>query len=456
MWAALLQKLDTAKREAAEARAESKRLRGDNATTPEQLTAALQRIEKADADLKAADDAIAAYKRAEELEAIQPAAAVPGTGALPAYSSTVTVKARFEEDPKRGYKSVGEFAQSVAAAALASRTGGRIDERLAHARQAALADDGVKVGAAAPNTYQQEGHSTEGFMIPPDFRAEIWKPAFEQDDLLALVNPQPTESNTVQFWTDESTPWGAAGVVAYWLTEAGKYTATKLPTKGGELKLEKVGCLVHCTDEVLEDAPLLTSRINEAAPQAIGWTVGEAIMRGNGTGKPLGWESAACKVSVAKETSQTAATIVTKNIAKMFARLLRGPGARPLWLLNTDTVPELIELKIGNEPSWVGQDRGLQQAPNGTLLGVPVSFSEHCKSLGTTGDIQLVNLAGYAAFIKSGGTRFDSSIHLYFDYGIQSFRWTMRVGGQPLLSAAISPANGNNTKSHFVLLDTRA
>ena len=90
------------------------------------------------------------------------------------------------------------------------------------------------------------------------------------------------------------------------------------------------------------------------------------------------------------------------------------------------------------------------------LLGRPIRFSEHCKTLGTVGDIQLVDPKGYYALTKAGGIKFASSIHLYFDYGLQAFRWTIRLGGQPHLAAPVSPANGSTTKSHFVALATRA
>jgi HK97 family phage major capsid protein len=114
-------------------------------------------------------------------------------------------------------------------------------------------------------------------------------------------------------------------------------------------------------------------------------------------------------------------------------------------------------MTIGDQPVFVLPQAGIQNAPGGFLLGRPVIFSEHCKTLGDKGDLQLVDLGGgYYSTTKAGGTKFDTSIHLYFDYGVEAFRWTVRAGGQPFLSAAISPANGSSTKSHFVVLDARA
>jgi HK97 family phage major capsid protein len=444
MWAALLQKRDAAQREAGEARAESKRLRADNATTPEQLSAALQRIEKADADLQAANDNIAAYQRAEKLEAAMPA--------LPPASVGTTVRLRAEDDPRRGFSSLGSFGAVVRSSIL---MGGPADERLlmiAHIDR----DDRGPLATSAPSPLHQETHSTDGYMVPPEFRREIWTPAFAADPLLDLISPSPTESNAVVMYVDETTPWGGAGIVAYWVAEGAPITATKSGTKARQVPLHKVAALVHCTDETLADIPLLNQRLSELAPQAIAWEVVEAYVRGSGTGKPLGWESAPALVTVGKETSQPAKTINTKNLGKMYGRMYRGPGAKPLFLAKPSTMPELLELKSGNEPSWMPQDKGMTMAPQAYILGDRLLFTEHCKKLGTAGDMQAVNLAGYAAFIRSGGTRFDSSIHLYFDRDVTSFRWITRVGGQPMLSQPITPADDDDPVSHFVVLQTRS
>ena len=90
------------------------------------------------------------------------------------------------------------------------------------------------------------------------------------------------------------------------------------------------------------------------------------------------------------------------------------------------------------------------------LLGYSIDWKEHCKTLGDKGDLQLVSPKGYYAARRTSGVQFASSMHLYFDYAIQAFRWTFRFGGQPHLSAPVAPANGANTKSHFVTLDERA
>lgn len=88
-------------------------------------------------------------------------------------------------------------------------------------------------------------------------------------------------------------------------------------------------------------------------------------------------------------------------------------------------------------------------------MGRPVEFTEHNEALGTVGDLVLADLKGYFSATKASGISFASSIHLYFDLGMQAFRWTFRMGGQPYLSKPVSPARGSATKSHFVALGAR-
>ena len=113
-------------------------------------------------------------------------------------------------------------------------------------------------------------------------------------------------------------------------------------------------------------------------------------------------------------------------------------------------------MTIGDQPIWTPPVAGLQQAPGGFLLGLPIKWSEHAETLGTKGDLQLVAPKGYYGISRAAGIQFASSIHLFFDYGMQAFRWTFRIGGQPYLSAPVAPAKGSNTKSHFVVLETRS
>lgn len=403
----------------------------DKAELSEAETAQLATLEAQVDAIEAEVTALDAEIAAEEKKAKR--ATLFAGSSVPALSTVVN-----DLNPERtaGFHNLAEFAVTVRNAI----TGGGIDPRL---------------GAAPTNYHQNQGAAGEGFLVPTEYREQIWALVFGDNDLLSMCNPEPTNSNSISIPKDETTPWGATGVQAYWRAEAGQMTASKIAMTGTILQLHELYAFVIATSELLEDAPRLNNRLTVQAARAIKWQASEAVVFGDGNGKPLGFMNSNALVTVSKESGQAAATLAVANLAKMYARVLR-MGGSPVWLGNADILPQLIPLTIGNVPAWLPLNQPIAGAPDGALLGRPMMFNEHMQTLGTLGDLALVDMSGYALATKAGGgIDFAASIHLFFDYNMQAFRWTFRLGGQPYLSAPVTPAKGSNTKSHFVTLQAR-
>lgn len=367
---------------------------------------------------------------------------------------TVGVRDRADDDPMAGYRNAADFARDVRAAAI---PGGRPSDRLNRLRPGR---------SAAASGYDAEGGTTEGYEVPAQIRTELFSLVLADDGLLgsAGFNPEPTESNAVDIDGDETTPWGSTGVQAKWRAEAAAMTGTHVTTNLRTVRLHELYAFVLATDELLSDAPRLQNRITVKSAQAIYWKAIEALIFGTGAGQPLGLMNSPALITVAKDSGQAAKTLSITNLSNMYASIIGGVGSTLMgggslfWLANRDVMPQLIPQTIGNYPVYVPPTSGIKEAPDGAIFGLPVRWSEHCQTLGTSGDIILVSPVGYYCAIKSGngiGPQFASSIHLYFDQGIQAFRWTFRLGGQPYLSAAVSPAKGSTKKSHFVALAAR-
>lgn len=360
-------------------------------------------------------------------------------------AESVSVKDRSEDDPKRGFKTIAEFGRAVRTLFTPGASAAELDPRLA------------KIAASPPSNYMQSsGSSGEGIEVPAAFRDEIFQLAFPGDDVISMLSPEPTDKGAVDIEADETTPWGASGVQAKWRSEAVQMTGTKTDQKLRTVRLQELYAFVTASDELLSDAPRLQNRLSVKSAQAIRYKASDAVINGTGAGQPLGWMKSGALVTISKEAGQAASTVLAKNVLKMFSRLI-ADGGKPFWLAHSTTLPEIATMTIGDQPIWTPPMSGMKEAPNGLLLGLPLKYVEHCETLGTKGDLQLVNPAGYYAAVKRGeGIQFASSIHLYFDYGLQAFRWTFRIGGQPFLSAPVDPAKGTATKSHFVVLETRA
>jgi len=387
------------------------------------------RLDVIHAEIERVDASLARIKRQDDLQREAPAVQRVETG-------VTAVRDRIEDDPMRGFNGVAEFALAVRSA---SRPGGQVDERLHY--------------MGAPTNFHRETGSDEGYMVPPQMSERIWEVAFEEDSLLAEVDNEPTSRNAVDKIRDDSTPWGASGVKAYWRAEGAQMNASKLETEKDLVRLGELYAFVLATEELREDAPRLEDRLTRKSGQAIRWKSNQAIFEGDGVGKPLGWMKSAALVTQAKESAQAAATIVAGNVAKMYSRVI--DPARAIWFVNQDAFPQLMTMTLGNQPIWTSPQSGLVNAPGGLLLGRPVRFAEHCETLGTAGDIQLVSPLGYYAVTKRNNPTFAASMHLFFDYNMEAYRWTFRLGGQPHLSAPISPAKGSTTRSHFVTLAVR-
>jgi HK97 family phage major capsid protein/HK97 family phage prohead protease len=345
------------------------------------------------------------------------------------YGQGARTRDNLADDPKRGFANYGDYCAEVV--------------------RASTGKGGIDRLERAATTYGAENNGPDGgYAVPPQFASEIASLAYGETSLLALADNTPVSGNTMTFPKDETTPWGSTGITAAWEGEGNQSTPKKPALGESTLKLRKLKVLVAASDELLADAAAMSAYITRKTGEAVDWKVNDAIINGNGAGMPLGIMNASATVSQAKESGQAAATIVAKNIAKMYARCLMGAGANLVWLVNPDAFPEIVTLTLNNNPIWVPANQGFSGAPNGLLLGRPVILTDACQTLGTVGDIILANMAG--------GAEFAQSMHLWFDQDLMAFRLIVRMDGQTALGAAVSPANGSTTRSHFVTLATRS
>lgn len=345
-----------------------------------------------------------------------------------------------EQDPRRGFASYGEFAISV------------LDVHRNH-----VIDPRLNIGAAAPATYGSEGVGVDGgHLIPAEFSRNIYHHSLDEDSFLPLTDNTPVTGNSMTFPSDETTPWGTTGIVARWEAEAAAAAPQKPNVKPRTLRLNKLMALIAVTEELQSDAVALGSYLSKKTGSAIRWKTNDSIVNGTGAGQPAGIASAGALVSQAKETSQTADTIVAANIAKMFGRMPASSISRAVWIVNNDAFHQLITMTVGNAPIWTPPATGMVNAPSGLLLGRPLRLSQSCQTLGDAGDIYFVDLESYQTISKQHGIETATSMHLYFDANAVAFRVTFRVDGQPAIQSAITPANGSNTLSPFVTLAERA
>lgn len=373
---------------------------------------------------------------------------MPAIPAIPALSGA-QVTERIEADPRRGFAHMGQFTRAVLQASL----GQSHDARL------------LTLGAAAASTYANESSGADGgFLVPPEYSSSIMSVMEGQENLLNRCRQIPVTGTSMTFPKNETTAHGATGIQAYWDDEAAAMTQSKPAFQFDTVRVHRVTALVPATEEVLEDSAALGPWIEMEAGVKLAFKVSDSILNGTGVGKPLGVMNAPCLVTVSKEGSQAADTLLGANVLKMKSRMPARNYANAVWVMHSDVellLPGLfmpIKNVAGTEN--VGgtlvymPPGGLTGAQYGTLLGRPVVVCESSAAVGDLGDIVLADFSQYIALTK-GGVKSDQSIHLWFDQNLRAFRFVLRVGGQPWLSAAIARKNGTSTQSHFVTLEAR-
>lgn len=314
----------------------------------------------------------------------------------------------------------------------------------------------------------QEGDDEQGgYLVPSDLGAHLYATSLEGG--IARANGAQIynlRGNRITMSADvDSTHSGSffGGVTIYRPAEAGVKTASKPTVRQIQLTLHKIVCLVDVTDELIEDSALAIEQyISQKCSAAIMFQEDSDFVNGTGVGMALGLLSAitpgGCVISVAAQPAQPANTIVWENIVDMWTALYSGSMNRAIWMVNPSTFPQLATMNMavgaGGAPVWLPAN-GAAGSPYSTLMGRPVVFTEKCPTLGTVGDIILADWSQYAIAQKAGGIQTASSIHLYFNYDKQVFRFVLRYDGQPTWATPLTLADGVNTVSPFVVLATR-
>lgn len=382
------------------------------------------------------DEAKLAYDKLNQLYLsilnASPVGPDPARPFMPAGGVQVTLA---EEDQEFGSRS--EFFKAVKNAALHPS---REDPRL---RSRKVVDaTGLSEGVPADG----------GYLLHPTVGQPMIDRIYATGQILSLVTSDPIGPNSnsaVYNGVDETTRATSlfGGIIPYWVAEGGTITASKPKFRDVDLKLKKVAALCYATDEQLEDTINLAAWLGRAVPDALRFSVEDAIYEGDGVGKPLGILNSPCLVSVLRDT---ASTIVFADIVNMWAR--RWPGYRDyVWLVNTDATPKLDTLVLASSTEM--PTRFIDYGPDGVMRmkGRPVLEVEYAATMGTVGDILLASLSQYQT-INKGDVKEASSIHVQFAAEETAFRFTYRIDGKPLWHSPLTPLHGSNTQSPFVSL----
>lgn len=304
--------------------------------------------------------------------------------------------------------------------------------------------------------------STGGYLVFPDIRTQLYALMAEA----SLVRPGatiiPMSSRTVrmpalkQDDTTAGVPHWFGGMQAFWTEEAALKDSTNPQFRQIELVAHKMAALTYASDELLQDSAISLEAFLSGPMGFSGvvtWMEDYAFLRGTGAGQPQGVVNADCTIAVARHSTVPAVQYV--DLVKMYQNFL--PSAKGTWTITQSLISDLMTMQ---DPAghylWPTLFLGGAAADRpGSLIGMPVRFTEKLPASGSNGDVLLADWQYYLIGDRQAIT-VDSSIHAQFVRDQTVWRVVHRVDGQPWLNAPVTLADGVNEVSPFVILGAKA
>lgn len=363
----------------------------------------------------------------------------------------VDIHENSDDDPKGGFKSFAHFCKDVY---LRDTSQGRNVTPELTAWEQKAAGTGMQAGDV----------NFGGALVPVEFRNQLLVMVEESNELIPRTTRIPMATQIIEvpllYSFDQSGGLVHGGIAWKWVDEDTQVTETRPKTSKITLKLHKLAGLAYISDELMRFSPQsVEALISRGFVDGLNYQYNYTMVRGTGAGQPQGALNSNCKVAVAAEAGQGAATILYENILKMYQSSWN--PARCVWVANINTLVQLatmgVSVGIGITPVFLPAT-GASGRPYNTLMGLPIIWNDHCSTLGTEGDIMLVDWSQFWLARPAGmdNMQFDTSMHLKFDYVQQAFRFLIYMDGKFTWPTYFTPPQATTSyRSPVVTLATR-
>jgi HK97 family phage major capsid protein len=275
-----------------------------------------------------------------------------------------------------------------------------------------------------------------GYTVPTEFSAMLLMAAAEASQIYARVSRMNVTAPTgrlpyIDMFTAPTAGTGqtaqAGRVTSARRTEAAAYTETEAQFEQLTYKVNDIASgMIRVSrelrnDSVIQIEQLLTTLIRTSVAAKLEY----AILRGTGTGEPLGILNAPAKIDISPASDNVFAFA---DAVSMVSRFKQAGGA-PVWILHPGMITDIAAMQVAaSSPTTWSQDPAAQL--RGTLLGYPLITSEHAPNPDTSGCIVLADLRAYL-FFQLGELYIEFSDQRYFDTGEVAWRFGIRADGQP-------------------------
>lgn len=316
--------------------------------------------------------------------------------------------------------------------------------------------ESVHSGRADERLKTLEEGSDPGYLVPEEFRAELWDMGLEDSIVRSRATVYPMKRNqlNVPAYGGYDHSAGVYGTITEnWEDESGEKDETEPKFEKIGLVAKKLACFCKSSDELKEDSAIPFGEVvGKAFAGAISFYTDRRYLAGDGAGMPMGVINAPCTITETGEAGQTTLTILYENLVNMYAQLLPAAWKEAVWVCHNTCLPMLMTLSypVGTAGSHIPVLK--EESGKFYILGKELLVSEKVPPLGTAGCLGLYNFRYYIIGLRKE-VRIESSIHAQFQEDITQWRAIIRTDGQPGPSSAVTLLDGSTEVSPFVILD---
>jgi HK97 family phage major capsid protein len=364
-------------------------------------------------------DAEARRQGAEDLTPIKPGEEAERED----FETHVEAVTKLRKVAAKGFRNMGEFLRVIR------------DPRAATDKQRAT------LATMRDMTRAITGDGSAEVLLPLQQESSIWSVSNQQEGILQRARRYPLAGRSLRIPMLEQTEGTntlnrpMAGKIANvtFVAEAAPKPQRDPVFTQRLLVAQKVAATTQIGDEILADD--FTGQLPGTVTEAVGTQVmnflNEQFTIDGATavasGGPMGALNAA-NTALLTVDRDTANSVKAADVFNMYERFAHGNGA--VWFASRRVLRPLMELTLNGNTlvTWLSN---FGQKPQMMLLGYPVIISDLLPTLGTAGDLGLVNPDFYALGMRQGLT-VESSIHEFFSNDITVWRFLSRAAGCPL------------------------
>lgn len=281
---------------------------------------------------------------------------------------------------------------------------------------------GIEDERLIKSTGQNEATNADGgYLVNP----EILPPLLSAIQQGSVILPKCRMFNTVSYavklpMVAETTrkTADAGNFNTFWVSEGVAKTPDKVAFNAATLKMHKLVALMYTTDELMQDAALFNSFVDNFITEKLAWEIDRAILLGDGNTSMYGIMGPGPNQGVVGVTEINPLNEAT--LLNYFKALAPAATKNAEWYMSKENFNDILDITFSEDNVLIHVD-GISY-----LYGMKVNVME--QMYGNCHDLLLGDFGQYAVVMRSD-TKKNINISIKFLEDEQILRWVIRLNG---------------------------